>query len=57
MEGWVEDRKADGKCARVQGKFNNGTSHQTPGACPSGTRLYFSWTEPGTIADGYLTVI
>jgi hypothetical protein len=55
MQGWVIDIKADGKCARVTGNFNGGISHQAK-ACPSGTTTYFSWTESGTLADGYLTV-
>jgi hypothetical protein len=56
MQGWVEDIKADGKCARVKGIFNNNITHETAGACPSGTRINFSWTEAGTIANGYLSV-
>lgn len=56
MSGWVEDTNADGKCARVKGVFNNNITYQTAGACPKGTRVSFSWTAPGTIANGYLTV-
>jgi len=56
MSGWVKDTSADGECARVKGVFNNNTVYQTAGACPKGTSVSFSWTAPGTIANGYLTV-
>lgn len=56
MSGWVKDTDADGKCARVKGVFNNNIVYQTAGACPKGTVINFSWTAPGTIANGYLTV-
>lgn len=56
MSGWVEDTSADGKCAYVTATFNNNINEQAK-ACPSGTRTPFSWTHPGTIVDGYLTVV
>ena len=53
MKGWVEDTSADGECAHVKGIFNNNIVHDAK-ACPKGTRTPFSWTHPGTIANGYL---
>ncbi len=55
IAGWVEDTKADGKCARVTAYFSNSET-TTWKACPAGTRTNFSATKPGSLIDAYLTV-
>lgn len=53
MSGYVVDDKADGLCAAVKGVFGDAT-HYSSRACPKGTRKDFSWSGPGSVADGYL---
>jgi len=54
MTGWVKDTKSDGKCAYVKAVFSDGSSPTPAKACPSGDKTSFSWSGPGSLADGYL---
>ncbi|MFI1828171.1 hypothetical protein ACH41E_17240 [Streptomyces sp. NPDC020412] len=57
MSGWVQDTKADGKCAKVRINAGNG-AHQAPTACGSGVRKPFKFTFQGTKkAEGRLAVV
>jgi hypothetical protein len=57
ITGWVRDTSADGKCARVQARYPDGSTWTSASACPSGETQYF--TSPyrtGRIVDAYLIV-
>lgn len=57
LAGSVTDTAADGKCAQVRAQFpSTGAAFFSAKACPSGTTKYYSWTQPGYGADGYLMV-
>jgi hypothetical protein len=47
ITGWVEDTKADGKCAKVTAVIN-GDEVRSNAACPKGDREEFSWTSRGS---------
>ena len=48
IEGFVEDTKADGKCAQIKAFANNGESRvPLAKACPKGTRTNFDWKTNG----------
>ncbi|SCF16686.1 hypothetical protein [Micromonospora chokoriensis] len=48
IEGFVEDTKADGKCAQVKAFANNGESRvPLAKACPKGTKTNFDWKTSG----------
>ncbi|MFE7413967.1 hypothetical protein [Streptomyces laurentii] len=56
MKGWVEDTRADGKCAVV--RISSGNAYQAPKACGSGTRTPFTYTFKGqTTAQGRLALV
>ncbi|MEU3975763.1 hypothetical protein [Streptomyces bacillaris] len=42
VSGWIEDTRADGKCARVHSIGGNGSEHQKQ-ACGKGNRASFEW--------------
>ncbi|MEU2393527.1 hypothetical protein [Streptomyces sp. NPDC007369] len=47
VSGWVQDDRADGKCALVRINAGNG-DYRTKSACGSGVREQFSFTFKGT---------
>ncbi|MFE7046278.1 hypothetical protein ACFU9X_44980 [Streptomyces atratus] len=47
VSGWLQDTRADGKCALVRINAGNG-DYQPKSACSSGTREQFSFTFHGT---------
>lgn len=53
IEGWVEDTKSDGKCAKVSANIN-GTTKRSAAACPKGDREEFKWTATGKKIDAEL---
>ncbi|WP_067020728.1 hypothetical protein [Streptomyces dysideae] len=47
IEGWVEDTKSDGKCAKVKAVVD-GETVRSKAACPKGDREEFKWTGRGS---------
>ncbi|WP_055600594.1 hypothetical protein [Streptomyces aureus] len=47
VSGWLQDTRADGKCALVRINAGNG-EYRTKSACGSGVREQFSYTFKGT---------
>ncbi|NXY97811.1 hypothetical protein HYE82_26220 [Streptomyces sp. BR123] len=47
VSGWLQDTRADGKCALVRINAGNG-EYKTKSACGSGVREQFSFTFKGT---------
>ncbi|MFD8911559.1 hypothetical protein [Streptomyces sp. NPDC059575] len=57
MSGWVQDTRADGKCAVVRINAGNGKSER-PTACGSGARKQFSYKFTKTNkAEGRLALV
>lgn len=54
VDGDVEDIQYDGNCVGARGEFASGETERT-GTCEGyGSRAYFRWTHPGSIADVYI---
>ncbi|MEU9204448.1 hypothetical protein [Streptomyces sp. NPDC048332] len=47
VSGWLQDTRADGKCAKVRINAGNGV-YRTKAACSSGVREQFTFTFKGT---------
>jgi hypothetical protein len=53
IEGWVEDTRSDGKCAKVSANIN-GVTKRSAAACPKGDREEFEWTANGRTINAEL---
>jgi len=54
MKGYVKDTSPDNECVGVKGKFAGGETETRENCKGWGESVSFSWTHPGSLADGYL---
>jgi hypothetical protein len=47
VNGWVEDTRADSRCAYVHGYSHLGQEQRSANACPQGNRKWFTFNFPG----------